>query len=118
MVSCSSITALTLDKESLSAIKRIKSQKHFAKSIGAAITSELNPRGVFHSIFTKNSSPIVAYNITQTDWGFYGQSMASLPKTQKALIVKEIDFMIIHYQLGKYDHKHVQFWKGMKYGCE
>lgn len=113
MSSCNSITALTLDKESLSAIKRIKSKNNFAKSIGASITS-----GVFHSIFTKNSPPVVAYNITQTDWGFYSQSMTSLPKTQKALIMKEIDLMIVRYQLGKYDHKHVQFWKGMKYGCE
>ncbi len=73
--------------------------------------------GVFHSIFTKNKAPIIALNITQTDWSLYGKTMSALPKIQKGFIQTEIKMMIAHYYLTKYDHKHVQFWKGMQHGC-
>lgn len=110
---CSPIVGLKLDNESKAALKRIQDNQHLAKLIGAATTV-----GVFNSIFTKNKAPVVALNITQTDWNLYSEAMSALPIIQKGVIQKEIDLMIIHYQIGKYDHKHVQFWKGMKHGCK
>jgi hypothetical protein len=110
---CSPITGLKLDKESKTALARIKENQNLDKLLSAAITV-----GAFNSIFTKNKAPIVALNITQTDWNLYSKAMSALPSIQKHLIQKEIDMMIIHYQLGKYDYKHVQFWKGMKHGCK
>lgn len=111
-MSCSPIIGLVLDQQSQAALEQIKKNKTLAKGFAAAFTI-----GNFHSIFTKNKSPIVALNITQNDWSMYGQVMSSLPKTQKNIIIKLVDKMIVHYHLGKYDYKHVQFWKGMKYGC-
>lgn len=112
-MSCTPITGLTLDKENKIALDRIKANQNLAKLLTAAITV-----GVFNSIFTKSNAPVVALNITQTDWDLYSKAMAALPNIQKRLIEKEIDMMIIHYQMGKYDHKHIQFWKGMKHGCK
>lgn len=111
-MSCSQITGLILDKESKTALERIKETQNLSKLLSAAITV-----GVFNSIFTKNKAPVVALNITQTDWSLYSKAMSALPTIQKRVMQKEIDMMIIHYQMGKYDHKHIQFWKGMKHGC-
>jgi len=110
---CSPIINLSLDNESKAALERIKKKQNIAKLLGATISV-----GVFNSIFTKNKAPVAAFNITQTDWDLYSKAMAALPIIQKRLIEKEIDLMIVHYQMGKYDDKHVQFWKGMKQGCK
>lgn len=109
---CVPITGLKLDNESKAALKRIKDKRNLANALSAVLTV-----GVFNSIFTKSSAPQAAYNITQTDWNLYSEAMAALPKIQKGIIEKEIDMMIIHYQLGEYNHKLTQFWKGMKEGC-
>ena len=107
-----SILGLILDKDSKAALDRIKGKQNLTLLLSTTITV-----GVFNSIFTKNKAPIAALNITQTDWDLYSKAMAALPSIQKRVIQQEIDMMIIHYQMGKYDHKHVQFWKGMKHGC-
>ena len=111
-MTCSPIMNLSLDDASKAALERIKKQQSLAKLLGAAISV-----GIFSNIFTNNKTPVAAFNITQTDWDLYSEAMASLPIIQKRLIEKEIDLMILHYQMGKYDYKHVQFWKGMKHGC-
>ena len=111
-MSCAPILGLTLDKESKAALDRIKNKQNLTLLLSTTITI-----GVFSSIFTKNRAPIAALNITQTDWDLYSKAMAALPNIQKRVIQQEIDMMIIHYQMGKYDRKHVQFWKGMKHGC-
>jgi len=107
-----SISGLKLDKDSQAALKRINKKKNFAKLLGVAISA-----GVFSNIFTKSNAPVTMLNITQTDWSLYSQAMSSLPKTTKVILENEIDLMILHYQLGTYNHKHIQFWKGMKNGC-
>ncbi|VAW48868.1 hypothetical protein MNBD_GAMMA04-1716 [hydrothermal vent metagenome] len=111
-MSCSPIIGLRLDTESKAALERIKGKQNFTKLLSSAITV-----GVFNNIFTKNKALVVALNITQTDWALYSEAMSALPIIQKHIIQKEIDLMIIHYQTGKYDYKHIQFWKGMKHGC-
>lgn len=112
-MSCSPITNLLLDNESKVALERIKTKQNLSKLLGTAISA-----GIFSSIFTKNKPPVAAFNITQTDWELYSKAMAALPIIQKRVIEKEIDLMILHYQMGKYDYKHVQFWKGMKHACK
>jgi len=112
-MSCTPITNLTLDDDSKAAVERIRKNQNFARVSSATLTA-----GVFNSIFTKNSTPVAAYNISQTDWNLYSQAMAALPIIQKRAIQKEIDVMILHYQMGRYDHKHIQFWQGMKHGCQ
>ena len=112
-MSCTPITGLKLDKDSQLALERIKDKKNIGNLLAATVTV-----GVFNSIFTKNKSPVVGLNITQTDWELYSNAMSALPIIQKQVIKKEIEMMIIHYQMGKYDHNHVQFWKGMKHGCQ
>ncbi|WP_444932060.1 hypothetical protein ACJJIF_09940 [Microbulbifer sp. SSSA002] len=112
-MSCTTITGLNLDKASQSALDRIKEKKNIGNLLAATVTT-----GVFNSIFTKNKPPVAALNISQTDWELYSKAMASLPAIQKRAIQKEIDLMIIHYQMGKYDHNHIQFWKGMKHACK
>ena len=112
-MSCKPIIDFTLDEESREALERISHKKQLSKLLGVAISV-----GVFNSIFTKNKAPVAAFNVSQTDWNLYGKAVAALPTIQRKAIEKEIDLMIIHYQLGQYDHKHVQFWKGMKNGCQ
>ncbi len=73
--------------------------------------------GVISSIFTKSSTPFVAYNITQTDWDTYAQAMKFVPLITKVVVQKEIELMQLHYELH-YDYQHVLFWKGMRNGCE
>lgn len=74
--------------------------------------------GIFSNIVTKNKLPVAAFHVTQTDWDSYSHAMKVLPLYQKALIKKEVTYMIAHYQLNGYDHKHVQFWKGVRSGCQ
>ncbi|MBX2807895.1 MAG: hypothetical protein KTR20_04615 [Cellvibrionaceae bacterium] len=112
-MACTPIQHLTLDEESKAALERIRQSKKFAKIIG--VTASI---GVLNSIFTKSKLPVSAFNITQTDWDLYAQTMESLPRTQKALILKEVKYMIAHYQLNGYDRKHILFWKGIRDGCK
>src|SRR5690554_2418185 len=112
-MSCPPISGLKLDTESKDAIGRITKNQNLAKLLSASLTV-----GVFNSISTKNKAFVTALNITQTDRDLYSKAMSALPHIQKRVIQREIDMMIIHYQMGKYDHKHVQFWKGMKHGCK
>ncbi|BFM05902.1 hypothetical protein GCM10025791_21740 [Halioxenophilus aromaticivorans] len=110
---CSPISGFRLDSESRAALQRINDNKKITKYLGTALSL-----GVFNSIFTKSEPPVAAFNITQTDWELYSKAMNALPSIQKKAIQKEIDLMIIHYQMGKYDHQHVQFWQGMKHACK
>lgn len=110
---CKPIIGLKLDSKSLATLERIEEKANLGKLLGIAVNV-----GVFHSIFTKNRAPVVAYNITQTDWELYADAMQAIPIITKSSINKEIDMMIIHYQMpGSRDHKHLEFWKGMKNGC-
>lgn len=114
MTQCSQILGLNLDKESLEAIERIKRHTNVANALGVALSA-----GVFNAIFTKSKPPLVGYNIVQTDWDLYAQALSALPVIAKNRIRQEINLMLVHYQMpGNYDHKHVQFWKGMKNGCQ
>jgi hypothetical protein len=114
MTQCAQILGLKLDKASLEAIDRIKRQTKVANALAAALTA-----GVFNSIFTSKKAPAVGYNITTADWDLYAQALNALPVIAKNRVRQEIDLMLIHYQMpGNYDHKHVQFWKGMKNGCQ
>lgn len=112
-MACTPIVNLTLDDESKAALERIKQHKKFAKVVGIFASA-----GVLNSIFTKNKLPVSAFNITQTDWDLYAQSMASLPRVQKKIIEKEVQLMILHYQMNGYDRRHVNFWKGILNGCK
>jgi hypothetical protein len=107
------IINLVLDDESKAALERIRQKKKFAK-----ILTVMTSVGVLNSLFTKNKLPVTAFNISQNYWDLYAQSMTSLPRVQKKLTQKEVDMMITHYQMNGYDHKHVQFWNGIKSGCK
>lgn len=110
---CVPIAGLTLDQKSQDALRRIREKKNISKVFGSVLTV-----GVFNSIFTKNKPAVAAFNVTQTDWEIYSKAMMALPIIEKRLIKKEIDLMILHYHMTKYDHKHVQFWRGMKSGYQ
>ena len=112
-MSCPPISGLILDKASKKALEEIKRKNNTLKLLGPLLTA-----GVFSNIFTKNTLPVAAFNIKQTDWELYAKSMNSLPTIQRAVINKDIDLMILHYHLNTYDHKHVQFWKGLRNGCK
>lgn len=114
MAFCKPIIGLKLDSKSLATLERIEEKANLGKLLGIALNA-----GVFNSIFSKSRAPVVAYNITQTDWELYAAAMAAIPIITKSSIKKEIDMMIIHYQMpGSRDHKHLDFWKGMKNGCQ
>ena len=112
-MSCEPIVDLTLNQASLDAIERIKKKNNLAKLLTASITV-----GVFNSIFTKSQAPVAACNIAQTDWSLYAQAVSGLPELQKNVIMKEIDYMVLHCQFNGYDHKHVKFWKGLQDACQ
>lgn len=111
MSDCQSVIAITLDKESIKALKRIE-QRLAAGNALAAILSI----GIFSSIFSRSNVPTAAFNITQTEWGLYFEAMQGIPAITRAAVEKDIDLMIIHYNID-YDYKHIQFWKGMRNGC-
>jgi len=112
MSDCKPIPSHILDDDSLQSLKRIKkiitSGKFLAKTVSV---------GVFSNIFTKNNVSLASYNVTQTDWVLYAQSMKAVPIIVKTTIRKEIERMIMNYQLN-YSHKHLLFWKGMYDGCQ
>lgn len=113
MLACKPIVGLELDSRSLAAIDRISQKAKLGKLLGVAVNA-----GVFNSIFTKSKAPVVGYNITQTDWQLYAEAMKAIPIVTKASINREIDMMILHYQMpGHFDQKHLEFWRGMKNGC-
>ncbi|WP_341937931.1 hypothetical protein [Marinimicrobium sp. C2-29] len=114
MSQCPPIIGLNLDVESNEAIERIREKTQFGRMLGATLTA-----GVFNSIFTKSKAPVSGYNITQTDWRLYTEAINAIPTLTKRAIRQEIDMMLVHYQMpGKYDHNHVEFWRGLKNGCQ
>lgn len=109
---CQPVTNLKLDKFSLDAIERINRKSNLGNLLGSVMSV-----GVISSIFTKSSAPFAAYNITQTDWDTYALAMKSIPSMIEEIMEKEIELMIMHYELY-YDHQHLLFWKGMYSGCK
>lgn len=114
MTQCSPIIGLHLDARSEAAIERIREKTQLGKVLSGALTA-----GVFSSIFTKNKAPVAGYNITQTDWQLYAEAINAVPTLTKRAIRQEIEIMLVHYQMpGNYDHNHVEFWRGLKNGCQ
>jgi hypothetical protein len=112
MSDCKPIPGLILDDESYQALRRIKKTITSGKFLATAVSV-----GVFSNIFTKNNVALASYNVTQTDWVLYAQSMKAIPIIVKTTIRKEIEQMVINYQLN-YSRKHLLFWKGMYDGCQ
>lgn len=112
MAECKAIAGLKLDKQSIDAVERIKAKHAYGIALGAVVSA-----GVISSIFTKSGSVEVAYNITQTDWSLYSHAMLSVPEITKAAIRKEVELMIVHYQLH-YNAQLLQFWQGIHDGCQ
>lgn len=112
MNACKPIPGLELDDDSLQALKRIQKKITSGKFLATAVSV-----GVFSNIFTKNNLPLASYNVTQTDWVLYAQSMKAVPAIVKAAVRQEIEQMVVNYQLN-YNHKHLLFWKGMYDGCQ
>lgn len=113
MADCGPIRGLKLDAAGQKAIARIKDNQQLGKLIGAVMTV-----GVFNSIFTKSQPPVAGYNITQTDWELYAKALRSLPVASARLVEREIDSMLLHYQMpGQHDNKQLKFWRAMKNGC-
>jgi len=111
MGSCQPIQGLRLDTRSRETIKQIKQKIGSGNSI-AVVTSI----GVISSIFTKSNTLNAAYNISQTDWGVYAESLIAVPDITKSYIRKDMERMIIYYQLH-YDDKLLRFWTGLHDGC-
>ncbi len=113
MSQCPPIIGLELDEESQAAIDRIREKTRLGQLLGAAIAA-----GAFNSIFTKSRTPVTGYNITQTDWDLYAEAINAIPTITKRALKHEIELMLLHYQMpGNYDHKHVEFWRGLNNGC-
>lgn len=112
MGQCETIVGLVLDKKSSDAIKRINDKKKYGNALAVMLSA-----GVFSSIFTKSNSLQASYNITQTDWVLYARAMKSVPAITKRAIEKEVELMIIDYQL-KSNRKLLSFWKGIYEGCK
>lgn len=112
MNECKPIPGLKLDSISIMALKRIKNIIMSGDYLSTAISV-----GVFSNIFIKNNAALASYNVTQTDWVLYAKSMKAVPAIVKSAVRKEIQLMIINYELN-YNHKHIQFWKGMNDGCQ
>ncbi|MEQ6887005.1 hypothetical protein [Salicola sp. Rm-C-2C1-2] len=114
MAQCQPIEGLKLDDKSRAALERIRKKPQLGKQLGGMISS-----GIFNSIFTKSRVPQAGFNITQTDWNLYAEAMASIPTIVRQSMKKEINMMFLHYQMpGNRDHKHMQFWRNMRNGCE
>ncbi|MCU7845751.1 MAG: hypothetical protein KZQ93_18120 [Candidatus Thiodiazotropha sp. (ex Monitilora ramsayi)] len=112
MPKCKPIQGLVLDKESQDAIERIKKKRIFGDALAGMISI-----GVFSNIFTRSNAAQASYNITQTDWILYAQTMNAVPIITKRAIEKEVEDMIVHYQLH-YDPKQLKFWEGIYSGCK
>ena len=112
MNTCKPIPGLMLDTKSTQALKRIQKIITSGNYLATAISV-----GIFSNIFTKSGVPSASYNVTQTDWSLYAQSMKAVPVIVKSSVQKEIELMIIEYQMN-YNHKHLLFWKGMYDGCK
>jgi len=113
MGECKPIKGLKLDAISLAALKRINEKPALGNKLSILLSI-----GFFSNIFTKNKAPVVALNITQTEWDAYAKSMKSIPFITRTIIQKEIDLMRVHYTFpGNYDSQYVKFWEGMSNGC-
>ncbi len=112
MPKCETIYGLVLDEESLDAVEGIKKKRIYGNALASVISS-----GVFSNIFTRSNAPQAAYNITQTDWSLYADTMKAVPMITRRAIQKEVEHMIVHYQLH-YDRKHLKFWEGIYNGCK
>ena len=108
---CKPIPGLVLDDKSKAALKRIQKIITSGNYLASAISV-----GVFSNIFSRSSVPQASYNVTQTDWYLYAQAMKAVPIIVKSSVQKEIELMVIEYELN-YNAKHLQFWKGMYNGC-
>ena len=106
------IQGLVIDARSADALKRIKQKL----GMGNALASTLS-LGVISSIFTKSSAGNAAYNISQTDWGLYAQSMRAIPSLTKGGVRQIMHEMILYYQFN-YDNNHLNFWIGLHDGCK
>ncbi len=114
MAQCPPIIGLHLDAESDAAIERLRKKTQFGRILSSILTA-----GAFNSIFTQSRAPVAGYNITQTDWQLYAEAINAIPTLAKRAIRQEIDMMLLHYQMpGNYDHNHVEFWRGLKNGCQ
>jgi hypothetical protein len=112
MPKCEPIQGLVLDYESQEAIDRIKKINIFGDAHAGMISI-----GVFSSIFTRSNAAQASYNITQTDWILYAQAMNAVPIITKRAVEKEVEAIIVHYQLH-YDSKQLKFWEGIYSGCQ
>ncbi len=111
MSRCKPILGLKLDDESKKAIAHIKKKTNLGKALGVAISV-----GVISNIFTKSNFPVAALNITQTEWGLFAEAMKSIPAITNRAIQKDVEDMIIYYNLN-YNSKHLRFWEGLYNGC-
>lgn len=112
MNKCVPLNNVKLDIISQKALKTIRDKKNAGDMLAATVTV-----GVFSSIFTKSNPPQAAFNITQTDWSLYTKAMKAVPVITKRAIEKEVEFMILHYQLHN-NPKLLQFWQGVYSGCK
>lgn len=111
MSNCGPIIGLVLDSTSRQALEKISQKHKYGNALAAALST-----GVLANIFVKNSAPQAAFNITQTDWDLYARSMSAVPQITKRAVEREVENMIIHYELN-YDRQHLLFWKGIHNGC-
>lgn len=112
MAECRTIVGLRLDQKSIDTLERIKKKHAYGNALATVLSA-----GVFSSIFTKSSPAEAAYNITQTDWDMYARAMISVPVITRAAIQKEVQLMILDYQIAN-NPQLLQFWQGIYDGCQ
>jgi len=111
MGSCQAIQGLIIDSKSAKALQQIKQKVGLGNTLASFISV-----GVFSSIFTKSNVVQATYNISQTDWSLYANSIRTIPSITRKAMLSEMEAMITYYQLH-YDYKLLNFWIGLHDGC-
>ncbi|MCF6346076.1 MAG: hypothetical protein L3J00_06360 [Thiomicrorhabdus sp.] len=105
---CPNITGLTLDRESLEGLKRIKRDEHRFKLIAIIF-----PAGTMYTIFAKRTVRSATINISKNDWTTFTEGMATLSKAHRHFIEKESLAQILRHS----DTKQKKFWEAIFNGC-
>lgn len=112
MGSCQVIQGLIVDSKSAIALQKIKQKVGLGNTLASFISV-----GVLSSIFTRSNVLQATYNISQTDWDLYAQSIKSIPAITRKSILVDMEEMITYYQFH-YDYKLLNFWIGLHNGCD
>lgn len=105
---CVNLDNVNFSPSSISAIEEIREKRKLFSLLSGSL-----PTGVMINIFLGNGPIRSAYNITQTDFELFTQSMSAITLTERRVIQR-----IAKEQILATTSKENRFWKGVLYGCE